>query len=161
MNTAEPYSPIEVDLTSLPNPCLPTSDDGLGVRIAKWITRNLRFRAYYAIPPARLRVAAQLEARRVFPASAWREYPKDTEQFLQIVAEFIEWPNHHFVPLDPLGFALLAAYDEMPWWPLSAYIRRHREIAIDGQGIFGLAQNGGTMGEFVLAALTAGLMGTT
>ena len=126
---------MHVDVASLPDPYLPAPDDGLGVRVAKWITRNLRLRAYYAVPPARFCVAAQLAARPRFPTYQWRDYPKDTEQLLRLVAEHMEWPNRHFIPSDPLGFALLAAYDEMPWWPLFAYIRGHREIAIDGQAI--------------------------
>ena len=54
----------------------------------------------------RLVVEAQLKQRTRFPAEAWCEFAvqsKQVEQLLKLLADCQDWPNHHFLPSDPLA----------------------------------------------------------
>jgi hypothetical protein len=94
-----------------------------------------------------------LEERQEFPSQFWRDYPDTTERLLKLVAEHVEWPNHHFIPDDPFGFLLVSAWDDMPWWELHCHIKQHIPILIDGDGILEIARESRTVGDFVRAAL--------
>jgi len=54
----------------------------------------------------RLVVEAQLKQRTRFPAEAWAEMGADSNQvehLLKCLAVCQDWPNHHFLPTDPLA----------------------------------------------------------
>ncbi len=57
----------------------------------------------------RMAVRAQLLARREYPSWQWQGTPLEpdlTERILKLIKATYEWPNHHFIPNDPMGLVL-------------------------------------------------------
>lgn len=79
------------------------------------IRKRTRLRCVYDVPAGRASVEIQLSQRPIFPMPAWVDRgckPECVERCLVIVAQELCWPNHHFMPEDPMELALIVDYDE-------------------------------------------------
>ncbi len=90
---------------------------GFPERVSRWITRHCFLRLY--IPPlhGHASVRHQMEARTGFPEEAWLEFPRPLAEVLpvlELMREDLDWPNHRFLPDDPL-LLLMLNNDDMPW----------------------------------------------
>lgn len=75
----------------------------------------------------------QLERRDSFPSDAWIAAgfePTNAERVARIVAKQTPWPNHHFLPADPLQLILLEP-EGFGYFNASAAIKRELGVALD------------------------------
>ncbi len=83
---------------------------GLPERFSRWLQSKLPFGAY--APPldhGYSSIDRQMVARTEFPTAAWSNFPRplaDVLPVLELMRDDLDWPNHHFLPDDPLPLVL-------------------------------------------------------
>lgn len=84
-----------------------------GRRFARWLKSQTGFHVFYELPNGRRSLAAQLSSRLCFPAELWAGIAPldDATRVLTILKEERGWPNHYFVPDDPLLLLLIPEHD--------------------------------------------------
>jgi hypothetical protein len=78
----------------------------LPYHVAHFLQRKPPSGTRYIPSGERLVVETQLKLRTHFPAEAWAEFGVDSKQvehLLKRLAVCQDWPNHHFLPTDPLA----------------------------------------------------------
>ncbi len=111
------YSPLHID----PVVEAQVSRQGLN-RLPNWLERRLvRTFPRLVLAPNRCHghesILKQLNSRATFPHRAWATFPKPLKEVLpvlELIRDDLGWPNHHFVPGDPLRL-LLVDDDGMSW----------------------------------------------
>jgi hypothetical protein len=80
----------------------------LGHVMARWLKRQFPRLAYAGPPPGRRSVYEQLSTRARFPDEQWFEFgPQDAVlQILELIQRELAWPNHNFLPDDPLTLVM-------------------------------------------------------
>ena len=99
--------------------------------IMKWLDQRLPLLLYYEESPQRRATKAQLQERPSFPSDLWRKRSIDpalAESVLVVLSREFEWPNHFFMPEDPIRLMLQEGMDDWPWdefvWGVHEALRR-------------------------------------
>ena len=84
------------------------------LKYLKWLDSKIPFLMLYPRrkPVIVREIEEQLRMRSDFPLAEWQETAyrrQDVESVLKFISDELIWPNHHFIPADPLMYALFTA----------------------------------------------------
>lgn len=81
----------------------------------------------------RKHVESLLNSRKIAPATYWDNSTVDwvaAEPFLRALAQFMEWPNCHFLPNDPIASAFLPCVNEFANEEFMNSVRRISRVPV-------------------------------
>jgi hypothetical protein len=151
-----PYPPLPVHFADISGGDTQCHSQGESSCLFRRLLSKVGFRLVVRYEPsaARRKIEDALHLRPRFLRSEWEDYPlhvDDIEHIFSILAsgDLFSWPNHFFVPADPLASVLCPGINEYAFEESLIRLKREVGVCVDHSLIRRLLAEDRTVGELI------------